>query len=102
MRSCRCGSGTGTSAGCFPWVGFRQTAVPYTRASREAGESKYPFRKMVRLALDGFVGFLHGAAALRADAGLVMALASVSYGIVVLAMKLAGFPVSGPAMLHCW
>ncbi|MBO0838644.1 MAG: glycosyltransferase family 2 protein, partial [Actinobacteria bacterium] len=43
--------------GMFSWIGYRQTAVPYRRASREAGESKYPLRKMLRLALDGFIGF---------------------------------------------
>ena len=31
--------------GMFSWVGFRQTAVPYRRASRAAGESKYPLRQ---------------------------------------------------------
>lgn len=39
------------------WVGHRQTAVPYARAERFAGESKYPLRKMMTLALDGIVSF---------------------------------------------
>ena len=39
------------------WVGFRQTAVPYERAARFAGLSKYPLRKMLGLALDGIVSF---------------------------------------------
>jgi polyisoprenyl-phosphate glycosyltransferase len=39
------------------WVGFRQTAVPYARAERLAGESKYPLRKMLTLALDGIISF---------------------------------------------
>src|SRR5258708_7328188 len=43
--------------GMFCWVGFRQIAVPYTRASRRAGRSKYSLRKMLRLASDGIVGF---------------------------------------------
>jgi dolichol-phosphate mannosyltransferase len=39
------------------WVGFKQIAVPYARAERFAGESKYPLRKMLGLALDGIVSF---------------------------------------------
>lgn len=43
--------------GMVSWVGFRQIAVPYDRASRAAGETKYPFRKMLRFALDGIFSF---------------------------------------------
>ncbi len=39
------------------WVGFRQIGVPYKRFARMAGESKYPFRKMFKLALDAITGF---------------------------------------------
>lgn len=37
------------------WLGYRQEAVPYHRERRYAGVTKYPLRKMVRLALDGLV-----------------------------------------------
>lgn len=43
--------------GMVSWVGFRQTAVPYRREPRFAGESKYPLRKMLRLAGDAIVSF---------------------------------------------
>jgi polyisoprenyl-phosphate glycosyltransferase len=36
--------------GMSVWVGFRQVGVPYRRAARFAGETKYPFKKMFRLA----------------------------------------------------
>jgi dolichol-phosphate mannosyltransferase len=39
------------------WVGFRQFGLPYDRAARAAGEAKYGFRKLLRLALDGLVSF---------------------------------------------
>ena len=39
------------------WVGFKQVAVPYKRAERFAGTSKYPLRKMLVLAADGIVSF---------------------------------------------
>jgi polyisoprenyl-phosphate glycosyltransferase len=43
--------------GMVSWVGFRQTALPYRRAARAAGESKYPLGKMIRFALDGMLSF---------------------------------------------
>jgi glycosyltransferase involved in cell wall biosynthesis len=43
--------------GMVSWVGFRQAAVGYRRAARLAGESKYPFWKMVRFATDGILSF---------------------------------------------
>lgn len=76
--------------GMFSWIGYRQTAVPYRRASREAGESKYPLRKMLRLALDGFIGFSTAPLRFALSLGLVMAAGAVIYGIVLIALKLAG------------
>jgi glycosyltransferase involved in cell wall biosynthesis len=39
--------------GLVPWIGFPQTQVFYDRADRVAGETHYPFRKMMRFAFDG-------------------------------------------------
>jgi polyisoprenyl-phosphate glycosyltransferase len=43
--------------GMVSWAGYRQTGVPYRRAARFAGETKYPLTKMVRFALDGILSF---------------------------------------------
>jgi polyisoprenyl-phosphate glycosyltransferase len=43
--------------GMVAWVGFRQSAVKYDREARFAGETKYPFRKMIRFAVDGITSF---------------------------------------------
>jgi dolichol-phosphate mannosyltransferase len=43
--------------GMVAWIGFKQTALPYERVERFAGESKYPLRKMLRFALDGLFSF---------------------------------------------
>lgn len=43
--------------GMVSWVGFRQCALPYERARRYAGVSKYPLRKMVAFATDGILSF---------------------------------------------
>lgn len=43
--------------GMFAWMGFRQTAVEYDRPARATGETKYPVRKMMGLALHAVLGF---------------------------------------------
>jgi dolichol-phosphate mannosyltransferase len=43
--------------GMVSWAGFRQIGLPYHRAPRFAGETKYPLSKMVRFAFDGIVSF---------------------------------------------
>jgi dolichol-phosphate mannosyltransferase len=43
--------------GMVSWAGFRQVAIPYDRAARHAGESKYPLMKMIHFAMDGIISF---------------------------------------------
>jgi polyisoprenyl-phosphate glycosyltransferase len=43
--------------GMVSWIGLRQEALPYDRAPRFAGESKYPLSKMIRFAIDAITGF---------------------------------------------
>ena len=43
--------------GMVSWIGFRQLALPYRRAERFAGSTKYPLRKMLRFASDGMISF---------------------------------------------
>ena len=41
--------------GLRAWLGFRQTAIMFERPARFAGETKYPFKRMVGLAMDGIL-----------------------------------------------
>ncbi|MDQ0561942.1 dolichol-phosphate mannosyltransferase [Rhizobium mesoamericanum] len=43
--------------GMVSWIGMRQEAVPYERAARFVGETKYPLHKMIRFAIDAITGF---------------------------------------------
>ncbi|MCK4341764.1 MAG: glycosyltransferase family 2 protein [Phycisphaerae bacterium] len=43
--------------GMVSWIGFRQEPFLFDRDARFAGETKYPFRKMFRLAMDALVSF---------------------------------------------
>ena len=43
--------------GLFSWVGFKQYPYEYERQERMAGKTKYPFKKMMKLASDGIISF---------------------------------------------
>jgi len=43
--------------GLAPLVGFQSDVVTYDRSERFAGESKYPFKKMLAFAIDGITSF---------------------------------------------
>jgi polyisoprenyl-phosphate glycosyltransferase len=59
--------------GMTVWVGFTQTAVPYERDARSAGETKYTLRKMMRFSLDAIASFSHLPLQLATYAGLLSA-----------------------------
>jgi dolichol-phosphate mannosyltransferase len=76
--------------GMSAWVGFRQIGVPYRRAARHAGETKYPFRKMFRLALNAVTGFSYFPLQLATYLGFVSAGISILAIPVVISFRLAG------------
>ena len=72
--------------GMVAWTGFQQIAVPYRRAARFAGESKYPLFKMVRFALDGLTSFSRTPLRIATRMGFIVsavALAAITYALVM-------------------
>ncbi len=74
--------------GLVSWAGFRQTAVLFHRKERFAGETKYPFRKMVKFALDGITTFSYKPLKLATYLGFFVSFLSFLYLLVVLYLKL--------------
>ncbi|MCK0138491.1 glycosyltransferase family 2 protein [Aliiroseovarius sp. F47248L] len=74
--------------GMFAWVGFRQTLVQFDRPERAAGVSKYPLKKMVRLAMDGVVGFSDAPLRLALWLGALVSLGAMTYGAYIFIMAL--------------
>jgi dolichol-phosphate mannosyltransferase len=63
--------------GMVAWIGFKQVPFAYDRAERFAGATKYPFKKMMRFALDALTGFSSAPLKLASHAGLWLSLGSV-------------------------
>ena len=76
--------------GLSSWVGFRQTGVEYERAERYAGETGYPLRKMVRLALTAITGFSYLPLQLATYLGFALAFISLMGIILTVFLRLSG------------
>jgi dolichol-phosphate mannosyltransferase len=76
--------------GMVSWVGYRQEALPYDRDPRYAGETKYPYRKLWKLALDGVTAFSVKPRALGGLLGAATVLLALLLGVGALAGWVAG------------
>lgn len=84
--------------GMSAWVGFKQVGVPYKRAARFAGSTKYPFKKMFRLAMNAITGFSYFPLQLATYIGFIAAgLSILLIPVVVLIRLLTIIELTGQA-----
>ena len=76
--------------GMVAWVGFPQTAVPFRRPARTAGQTKYPLRKMLAFAIDAALSFSAFPLKVLFVAGFIMAAAGFAYGMYAICRVLLG------------
>lgn len=90
--------------GLVPQLGLERSIVEYGRCSRKAGESKYPLKKMMSLALDGITSFSARPMRMIFFTGLLFLLLSVCVAVYVLLSYSSGETVSGwtSLMLSVW
>ncbi len=81
------------------WIGFRQIGVPYKRHARTAGETKYPFKKMFRLALDAITGFSFFPLKLTQWTGLTAVMLGLLLALVLFIIRMGGSaPLAGQGL----
>ena len=76
--------------GLSSWVGFKQTGVEYVRRQRYAGETKYPFRKMLKFAIDGITSFSYLPLQLATYFGFFIAALSLVGIVMAIILRLSG------------
>ncbi|HBG74652.1 MAG: glycosyltransferase [Chloroflexi bacterium GWB2_49_20] len=76
--------------GMAAWVGFKQVGVAYKRAVRFAGQTKYPFKKMLKLALNAITGFSYFPLQLASYFGFISAGVSIIAIPVMIILRLTG------------
>lgn len=76
--------------GMSAWVGFKSIGVPYKRAARYAGSTKYPFKKMLKLALTAVTSFSYVPLQIAMWLGFISAGISIIAIPVVIILRLIG------------
>ena len=88
------------SKGIFAWVGYNTYYIPYTVCQRNAGVSKWNFRKLANYAKDGIIGYSTKPLRIATILGFLSAIAAAVYLIVVVLQKLiAGIDIPGYATI---
>jgi glycosyltransferase involved in cell wall biosynthesis len=87
--------------GLVPLVGFKSTTVEYVRHERLAGESHYPLKKMLALAMDGVTSLSVKPLHMIMSFGIIVALISFVGCIWALVTALCGRSVAGWASMTC-
>jgi dolichol-phosphate mannosyltransferase len=76
--------------GMSAWVGFKQVGVTYKRAARLSGETKYPFKKMLKLALTAITGFSYVPLQIATYIGFISAGISLVAIPIVILLRILG------------
>ncbi len=79
--------------GMVAWVGFPQTAVPFERPARAAGDTKYPLRHMVRFAWTAALSFSPAPLRVSFAFAVLVSMIGMGEGVYAVVRKLAGLPV---------
>ncbi len=81
--------------GIVPQIGYPSATVEYERAERFAGESKYPLKKMLSLAVDGVTSFSVKPIKMISRLGIIIAIISIVCLIWSIIVKITGNSVDG-------
>ncbi len=85
--------------GMIAWLGFKQTPIEYERDARYAGETKYPLKKMLKLASNGILSFSTQPLRLVMQAGMLAVVVSLGLLIYAIISKATGHADTGWASL---
>lgn len=90
------------SKGLFSWIGFRKKSVEFECDERQAGPSRFSYKALFSLALDGITGFTTAPLRIASCVGILTAAAALIYLVYVLCKALIyGDPVAGYPTLMC-
>jgi len=74
--------------GLISWIGFKQTSVEFVREERFAGVTKYPFKRMLKFALDAITSFSYKPLRIASYIGFTISFVSFVYLLIVLYQRL--------------
>lgn len=90
--------------GIVPLLGFSSTEVYYDRKKREAGESKYPLKKMISFSIEGLTSFSIAPIKFILSLGMIALVVAMIITVYSISRKLLGNTVTGwtSMMISLW
>jgi glycosyltransferase involved in cell wall biosynthesis len=86
--------------GIYAWVGYPTFTIEYVRPKRQFGKTKFPFRRLLRIALDGLVSFTSLPLRIWSTFGFLLAGVSLLYSFYIIYLKIdQQVPIQGYASL---
>ena len=80
--------------GMFSWVGFSQTSIQYQRPMRVAGETKYPFKKSLLLAMNAVLSFSYMPLKISSYLGCLLFVFMIMFDIANIVWKFVSLDIS--------
>lgn len=72
------------SKGLFSWIGFNTYYLPYVAEERNAGETKWSVKKLIKYALEGFMSFTTMPLRFATYLGMLVSVCAVLYMVFVI------------------
>lgn len=90
--------------GLFSWVGYKQYAFEYERQERFAGKTKYPLKKMLKLASDGIISFSTKPLKMIGMLGIISIILSICillYALIAFLFQFEGLTAGWTSLMVC-
>ncbi|MFN8117411.1 MAG: glycosyltransferase family 2 protein [Bacteroidia bacterium] len=72
------------------WLNYDMVCIPYTRAKREVGKSRWTLQKKIKLFIDSFISFSYAPLKFISITGITLGLIAFIYSLVIIILKFSG------------
>lgn len=86
--------------GLFSWIGYRQVSIPYHRAKRHSGKTKWSYYKLFNFAIEGITSFSYGPLRVASYLGILTAFLAITFATIeIIKVIVRGRDVPGYASI---
>lgn len=72
------------------WLNYDMVCIPYTRAKREVGKSRWTLQKKIKLFIDSFISFSYAPLKFISITGITLGFIALVYSLVIIVLKFTG------------
>jgi dolichol-phosphate mannosyltransferase len=72
------------------WLNYDMVCIPYSRAKRDIGKSRWTLKKKIKLFIDSFISFSYAPLKFISVTGITLGIIAFFYSLVIIGLKFAG------------